>query len=286
MRKSSMVWGVVTLVLLSAGVLLAEDHAKPMTNDDVVSMVKAGLPEDIIIGSINEQATNFDVSASALVSLKNQGVSVKIMQAMLGASGKHHDSSPPAGADKNTTPQASGESAPPAESTAQQPPAKPAAREDKPASSTNILDKLNQIQTQVSGAVTQAQGTAQQLRGSSQQLRGTPQAGQGTALPGLPNLATPPAAAPTATPAASAQAAAQAQAVQRQQQMAARQAALQQQRQQQIAARQAAAQGQAQKVGACVKQFQQEAPGAKTPAQRTALQKSYAACVQAARQSK
>src|ERR1051326_8271249 len=68
-------------------------NPKPMTNDDVVSMVKAGLPEDIVIGAIGAQQTSFDNSAAALVELTKQGVSTKIISAMVAAK-PHEDSSP------------------------------------------------------------------------------------------------------------------------------------------------------------------------------------------------
>jgi hypothetical protein len=91
----SYLYQIVTLLmfLLLGGFLrAAQDRGKPLTNADVVSMVKAGLTDDVIIDSMSAQATNFDVSAAALLSLKKAGVSSKIMNAMLSAYGKEHNS--------------------------------------------------------------------------------------------------------------------------------------------------------------------------------------------------
>ena len=81
-------------VLICAGLLtglaLAQTNTKPLTNDDVIAMVKGGLPETTVINAINAQESNFDVSATALIKLKQQGVNSKIMDAMLAAANKKH----------------------------------------------------------------------------------------------------------------------------------------------------------------------------------------------------
>src|SRR2546428_8471315 len=81
-------------VLICAGLLtglaLAQTNTKPLTNDDVIAMVKGGLPETTVINAINAQDSNFDVSATALIKLKQQGVNSKIMDAMLAAANKKH----------------------------------------------------------------------------------------------------------------------------------------------------------------------------------------------------
>ena len=75
---------------LFTGLALAQNNAKPLTNDDVIAMVKGGLPETTVINAINAQESNFDVSATALIKLKQQGVNSKIMDAMLAAANKKH----------------------------------------------------------------------------------------------------------------------------------------------------------------------------------------------------
>lgn len=78
------------VVMLAALVLVgsrvrAQNKAKPLTNADVVAMVKAGLPQDTIISAIGSQPSNFDISAIGLLGLKKQGVSNKIIDAVLAA---------------------------------------------------------------------------------------------------------------------------------------------------------------------------------------------------------
>jgi hypothetical protein len=81
---------VLICAVLFTGFALAQDNAKPLTNDDVAAMVKGGLPETTIINAINAQDSNFDVSATALIKLKQQAVNAKIMDAMLAAANKKH----------------------------------------------------------------------------------------------------------------------------------------------------------------------------------------------------
>lgn len=85
---------VLICAVLFTGFALAQNNAKPLTNDDVVAMVKGGLPENTIINAINAQDSNFDVSATALIKLKQQAVNAKIMDAMLAAANKKHSAAP------------------------------------------------------------------------------------------------------------------------------------------------------------------------------------------------
>jgi hypothetical protein len=54
-----------------------------LTNADIVKMVKAGLPESIIAREIQASRTNFGTSPTALIELKKQGASEKILGAVL-----------------------------------------------------------------------------------------------------------------------------------------------------------------------------------------------------------
>ena len=58
-------------------------QTKPLTNADVVGMVKAGLEESTIVLAIQRGATGFDTAPQTLISLKNQGVPKKVLDAML-----------------------------------------------------------------------------------------------------------------------------------------------------------------------------------------------------------
>jgi hypothetical protein len=56
-----------------------------LTNDSVIQMVKAGLPEAVVISKIKSTATKFDLKTDSLVGLKKAGVSDKVLEAMVAA---------------------------------------------------------------------------------------------------------------------------------------------------------------------------------------------------------
>ena len=56
-----------------------------MTNDEVISLSKAGLSPTIILGKIRSGKSNFDVSTDSLIKLKQAGVSDDIIAAMIAA---------------------------------------------------------------------------------------------------------------------------------------------------------------------------------------------------------
>jgi hypothetical protein len=55
----------------------------PLTNDDVVKMVKAQLAEDLVINKIKTSEVDFDLETNSLVALKKAGVPDKVMAAMM-----------------------------------------------------------------------------------------------------------------------------------------------------------------------------------------------------------
>lgn len=72
------------LLTLAMGLAFAQTK-KPLTNDDVLQMVKTGLSEETIIKVITASDTAFDTSAEGTIALKNAGVSQKIIEAMVAA---------------------------------------------------------------------------------------------------------------------------------------------------------------------------------------------------------
>jgi hypothetical protein len=61
----------------------AGQTAKSVTNADVISMTTAKISDDVIVGAIQQAATtDFDLSPSALIALRNAGVSDRVMQSM------------------------------------------------------------------------------------------------------------------------------------------------------------------------------------------------------------
>ncbi|MDD1777179.1 MAG: hypothetical protein LUQ65_03350 [Candidatus Helarchaeota archaeon] len=58
---------------------------KTLTNDDIISLVKAGLSDEVIISMIQKSQHKFDLSPEALIDLKKSGVSNKIIEVMVGS---------------------------------------------------------------------------------------------------------------------------------------------------------------------------------------------------------
>jgi hypothetical protein len=59
----------------------AADNA--LTNADIVRMMKAGIPESVIVRKIQVSQPDFGTSANDLIELKNQGASERILGAVL-----------------------------------------------------------------------------------------------------------------------------------------------------------------------------------------------------------
>ena len=74
--------------MLLASLVAAQSQPKPLTNEDVVSMFKAGLPASTIMAAVQSEENSFDLSAAGLIALKKNGVSQQVMDAMLAASAK------------------------------------------------------------------------------------------------------------------------------------------------------------------------------------------------------
>jgi len=87
--KASMIRALLILVLVVAvGLSLpgATSLAQEvLTNDSVIQMIKAGLPEAVVIAKIKSTATKFDLKTDSLVNLKKAGVSDKVLEAMVAA---------------------------------------------------------------------------------------------------------------------------------------------------------------------------------------------------------
>jgi hypothetical protein len=73
--------GLIFLGVLSVGERSGAQDV--LTNDGVVKMVKAGLPDSVIIQKIRTSERKFDTSADALIQLKGAGVPDKIIETML-----------------------------------------------------------------------------------------------------------------------------------------------------------------------------------------------------------
>jgi hypothetical protein len=85
-RRIVLLGATLALVLGAASAAIAQEA---MTNDEVISLTKAGLASSIIIGKIRTSKSDFDTSTDALIKLKQNGVGDDVVAAMFEAkSGK------------------------------------------------------------------------------------------------------------------------------------------------------------------------------------------------------
>ncbi len=101
----------VVLVAATFGAWLpAQQSPKVLTNADVINMVKGGVPESVILSSIQSDPNNFDLSPNALIRLHRLGVPKRVLDAMMAAGAKA--ASPSTSAPPAEAPPATGAGAP------------------------------------------------------------------------------------------------------------------------------------------------------------------------------
>jgi hypothetical protein len=91
-----------TLVLV-CGITLAQS-AKPLTNDDVLAMVKKKLPESVIVAAIKTAPGNYDTSPNELIRLNSVGLTENELNAMVSAGHKTTEAGAAAGGTPDSTP--------------------------------------------------------------------------------------------------------------------------------------------------------------------------------------
>jgi hypothetical protein len=77
------------LLLVFSLTITVYAQTKPLTNDDIVQMVKGGFDEQTIVKAIQAHGPAFTTSVEALVALKNAGVTKAVIDAMLDAETKN-----------------------------------------------------------------------------------------------------------------------------------------------------------------------------------------------------
>ncbi len=84
MRRARLLHLTVLLTFLLVLPVLAQAPTdQALTNADIVKMMKAGLPESVILREIRMSNTDFATSPAALIELKKQGASERILHAVL-----------------------------------------------------------------------------------------------------------------------------------------------------------------------------------------------------------
>src|SRR5947209_11427889 len=86
--RRSLLFGAFLLVLACSLPIFGQDgtSSEILTNDKVVTMVKAGLPPNIIINKIHVSKTNFNTSTDELIRLQQSRVPPEIINAIVEAS--------------------------------------------------------------------------------------------------------------------------------------------------------------------------------------------------------
>ena len=74
---------IAVLLALAAPSFAQSPPDAPLTNADIVKMVKAGIPESVILRKVQVSESNFATSPNALIELKRQHVPDDVMAAMV-----------------------------------------------------------------------------------------------------------------------------------------------------------------------------------------------------------
>ena len=84
MKTKVIVLAIALIIAIgSMHAVTAQDEV--MTNDEVISLTKAGLAGSVIIGKIRTSKSNFDTSTDALIKLKQSGVGDDVIAAIFDA---------------------------------------------------------------------------------------------------------------------------------------------------------------------------------------------------------
>jgi len=90
---------LTVIAICASTASLGQQTQAPLTNADVVKMVKGGLPESVVVSAIQKSPGNYDTSVDGLIALHKAGVTQNEMDAIMAAGNKH-----PAGAADATAP--------------------------------------------------------------------------------------------------------------------------------------------------------------------------------------
>ncbi len=91
MRALFFAAGLLAVLLTTSA---TADAQETLTNQSIVEMVKAGLSERVVIAKIRNSPTKFDTQTDALIALKKNGISEKIIEAMMSPSAPPASSAP------------------------------------------------------------------------------------------------------------------------------------------------------------------------------------------------
>jgi hypothetical protein len=93
MKLNSCICTFWTVAVL-APILLSQQAPKPLTNDDVITMVKSGVPESVVVSAIQSRPGTYTTSTSELVRLHKAGVTENELNAMMAWLSKEDSNGP------------------------------------------------------------------------------------------------------------------------------------------------------------------------------------------------
>jgi hypothetical protein len=85
MKAIKIVAVIAAAFMSTAGICHGQQGTAPLKNDDVVQMIGAGLGDEAVIDLIQSSSTQFELSPSALATLKKAKVSARVIAAMKAA---------------------------------------------------------------------------------------------------------------------------------------------------------------------------------------------------------
>jgi len=87
-NRKTFLFAAFLILLLRCSAVIAQDGAgsEVLTNDKVITMVKAGLPPSLIVSKIRASKTNFNTNTDELIRLQGAHVPTEIVTAMVEAS--------------------------------------------------------------------------------------------------------------------------------------------------------------------------------------------------------
>ena len=85
---------IFLMIGLIAPAVLAQQSQRPLTNADIINMVKAKLPDTVVVQAIQSNPGKYDTSTSALISLHKAGLTENELNAMIAASSKGGSAAP------------------------------------------------------------------------------------------------------------------------------------------------------------------------------------------------
>jgi len=101
MMRRTVPFSALLIFALLLGNVYAEQAPKLLTNDDVITMVKSGLPESVVVRDIQTHPGKYNTSTAELVRLHKAGVTENELNAMMAGSNSPSGKESPAAASKS-----------------------------------------------------------------------------------------------------------------------------------------------------------------------------------------